>query len=1244
MRSTGRYILIIVLALIIASPAGAQYEIYRANLHVHTLQACESSGVPDHCGTQTPDETMAAAADPGHPLKVVGLSDHGGSLTNGEWLYPFTGGSYSGPGGVIALRGFEWTASDHVNVFGSSDYTDAAVFGDGTPPTPLRTHFAPTGPDDTASLVNWLKSVGSASGYGSPPVAQFNHIGSYNHFSGFPGWDEQVDQIMCLAELGAGDLAYSSPSASETYFRTALQAGWHVGPSIGIDNQQPLGDQAATRHTGIWVTPGSGRAGVMDALRHRRVFASEDKDFSLRFRCQVDGQSSWYWMGDVIPAGAGGFTFEVTAFDPNHIDPWKEYFASIDLMCSGQPDPVKRWGSLNDTYFSDTFHLTYQEIRALPMTSQGQTALYLRIRQTGIAGAERDYIYSAPIWIHHYTPAPGTITTNITWKASGSPYVVSNLTIPAGTRLTIEPGTVVKFDNRAYLSVQGEILAQGTESSPIYFTSIKDDSVGGDTNGDGSATAPAARDWSYVSVKGVGASGIFEHCVARYGGYQYCNGYCYFYGILDSRDGASLSIADSSISHGSPYGITCWVSPGSSQPAASLQVADSVVSSCVSTGISVSIGSSLSITGCTVSGCGGGISVSNTPSPTITNCTVSGNSGGGISVSSSSSPSVTGCTVNGNAGNGLTVSTCPSPTIINNTFTDNAGWAASVSCSPMGVLTFDGNSASGNDLNGLCVNGNMDLDNRWHPTANLPYVVGGGLQVAAGAQLTIEPGTVVKSQYSYSDITVGGSLVAQGTESSPIYFTSIKDDSVGGDTNGDGSATAPAARDWSYVSVKGVGASGIFEHCVARYGGYQYCNGYCYFYGILDSRDGASLSIADSSISHGSPYGITCWVSPGSSQPAASLQVADSVVSSCVSTGISVSIGSSLSITGCTVSGCGGGISVSNTPSPTITNCTVSGNAGHGISSSSLGQVVKNCIVANNGSYGVYLTGASPKVLYCDLWGNSTNYYGSPDLTGTIFADPLFVNAAAGDYHLQAASPCIDTGDPTMFDPDGTRSDMGALPYVNPIPLVTVAGLRAKADADAIRVKSAIVTAAFSDCFYVEADDRSSGMRVEMLGHALSVGMRADVNGVMSTSSWGERYIEAATAVQSAPPGDTGIVDPLFLHVGNIGGRNWSYDPDTGSGQMGVKDGFGLNNIGLLVSTAGRVTYSPAGSYFVISDGSDMTDPSGYTGVRVLVVGLTKPEVGQWVKVTGISSIFKSGTDYYPLIRVRTQSDILLLN
>jgi fibronectin type 3 domain-containing protein len=57
--------------------------------------------------------------------------------------------------------------------------------------------------------------------------------------------------------------------------------------------------------------------------------------------------------------------------------------------------------------------------------------------------------------------------------------------------------------------------------------------------------------------------------------------------------------------------------------------------------------------------------------------------------------------------------------------------------------------------------------------------------------------------------------------------------------------------------------------------------------------------------------------------------------------------------------------------------------------------------------------------------------------TGNQTADPLFVNAAGNDYHLQPTSPAINAGDPASpLDPDGTRTDMGFYPFSQQAPKV----------------------------------------------------------------------------------------------------------------------------------------------------------------------------------------------------------------
>jgi hypothetical protein len=117
---------------------------------------------------------------------------------------------------------------------------------------------------------------------------------------------------------------------------------------------------------------------------------------------------------------------------------------------------------------------------------------------------------------------------------------------------------------------------------------------------------------------------------------------------------------------------------------------------------------------------------------------------------------------------------------------------------------------------------------------------------------------------------------------------------------------------------------------------------------------------------------------------------------------------------------------------PLLINNVIIGNgtaAGAGIYVPHASAIIKNNIVIENPGIGIKGLSAGWTLDYNDCWGNGQNYGvgASPQPVNSISRDPLFSDAAAGDFHLLANSPCINAGDasPEYNDFDGSRSDMG---------------------------------------------------------------------------------------------------------------------------------------------------------------------------------------------------------------------------
>jgi hypothetical protein len=141
-----------------------------------------------------------------------------------------------------------------------------------------------------------------------------------------------------------------------------------------------------------------------------------------------------------------------------------------------------------------------------------------------------------------------TYSSNTTWSTAGSPYILDgNVTVAAGVTLTIDPGVVVKFNGTTrQLVVNGTLSAVGTAGSHITFTSYQDDSVGGDSNGDGSATQGQPGQWMQMQVSSGNTASHIQYADVRYG----ANGSTDSgYGALKvTSAGTSVTVEDSTFS------------------------------------------------------------------------------------------------------------------------------------------------------------------------------------------------------------------------------------------------------------------------------------------------------------------------------------------------------------------------------------------------------------------------------------------------------------------------------------------------------------------------------------------------------------------------------------------------------------------------------------------------------------------------------------------------------------------------
>ena len=403
----------------------------------------------------------------------------------------------------------------------------------------------------------------------------------------------------------------------------------------------------------------------------------------------------------------------------------------------------------------------------------------------------------------------GELPNDQTWHSASVPLIVltCDLSIPTGRTLTIDAGVIIKIDSGAALNVHpgGTLNVTGSPSDPVTFTSLKDDSADGDTNGDGDLTTPGPYDYAQAihlgtrqcegGPEGVGPTVNVDYAVFRYG---------------------SKAVSDE--------GVLCS-GPLTYDHQGSLQVANSDIGA-------------------------GVVLLGEVATMEFTDNTFRQ----WVRFGSSSEPLM-------------------APRLSRNTFAATSAESApqlfNVDVTAFTLAGPDANHFLGvPGANALRLYGaRVPPQSSWSVSApDSPTLVTLMTPLAVEGSATLGPGTTIKEgdeEYSRTALSVvpGGTLNVTGSPSDPVTFTSLKDDSADGDTNGDGDLTTPGPYDYAQAihlgtrqcegGPEGVGPTVNVDYAVFRYGSKAVSDEGVLCSGPLTYDHQGSLQVANSDIGAG---------------------------------------------------------------------------------------------------------------------------------------------------------------------------------------------------------------------------------------------------------------------------------------------------------------------------------------------------------------------------------------------------------
>ncbi|MBN1060011.1 CehA/McbA family metallohydrolase [Clostridium botulinum] len=264
-----------------------------------------------------------------------------------------TADKYNDPGKFTAIYGYEmtWSGSTggwgHINTFN-------------TPGFETRTNKA-------MDLQNYYKTIQTQ----PQSISQLNHPGkTFGDFADFGFYSEGADKNVNLIEVGNGEgpIRGSGYFPSYEYYTRALDKGWHVAPTNSQDNHKGNWFTSNNART-IVIADDNSRDSIYDALREKRVYASEDTDMTIDYTVNDEV------MGTSLGNVDGKLNFKINATDPT------DKIKKISIIANGGVEVESKTFNDNNANWELTLDPEY-------------SYYYVKVVQE-----DKDISVTSPVWV-----------------------------------------------------------------------------------------------------------------------------------------------------------------------------------------------------------------------------------------------------------------------------------------------------------------------------------------------------------------------------------------------------------------------------------------------------------------------------------------------------------------------------------------------------------------------------------------------------------------------------------------------------------------------------------------------------------------------------------------------------------------------------------------------------------------------------------------------------------------------------